>query len=142
MFVTIFATVISGVLVFVLGQILVRFVIEPVKELKEVLGEIQFVLIYHEQAIYTPSGNRAEEDAAQKVIRDLASKLRAKAEVIPRYSFFSRIFNGFLPPKKNIMDASRQLIGLSNSVKKEDRSEINHNRVEKINKLLHFESMD
>jgi hypothetical protein len=40
MFVTIFATVISGVLVFVLGQILVKFVIEPVKELKQVLGEI------------------------------------------------------------------------------------------------------
>jgi hypothetical protein len=99
-------------------------------------------LIYHEQAIYTPSGNRAEEDVAQKVIRDMASKLRAKAEVIPKYSLCSRISRGFLPPKKNIMDASTQLIGLSNSVKKEDRSEINHNRVEKINKLLHFKSVD
>ncbi len=141
-FVTIFATVISGVLVFVLGQIFVKFVIEPIKDLKEVLGEIHFSLVFHAQAIYTPAGDRAGEDAAQKVIRDLASKLRAKTEVIPWYSLCSRISRGFLPPRKNIMDASSQLIGLSNSLKQEDRSEVNHNRVEKIRKLLHFESVD
>ncbi len=140
MFVTIFATVISGVLIFVLGQIVVKFLIDPIKELKEILGEIQFSLIFHAQAIYTPVEDRAGEDAAQKVIRDLASKLRAKIEVIPWYSLCSRISREFLPPKKNIMDASSQLIGLSNSVKKEDRSEVNRNRVEKIRKLLHFES--
>lgn len=142
MFVTIFATVISGVLVFVLGQIMVKFVIDPIKELKEVFGEIQFSLIFHAQAIYTPVGDRDGEDVAQIVIRDLASKLRAKTEVIPWYSFFSRISKGFIPPRKNIMDASTQLIGLSNSVKKEDRSEINHDRVEKIGKLLNFELID
>jgi len=138
---TIFATVISGVLVFMLGQIVVKFVIDPIKELKELLGEIQFSLIFYAQAIYTPVDDRAGEDAAQKVIRDLASKLRAKTEVIPWYSFFSRISKGFLPLKKNVMEASSQLIGLSNSLKKEDRSEGNAVRIEKIERLLNIESM-
>jgi hypothetical protein len=42
LFVIIFATKISCVLIFVLGQIVVKFVIEPIKELKDVLGGIHF----------------------------------------------------------------------------------------------------
>lgn len=114
-----------------LGQIVVKVVIDPIKDLKELLGEIQFSLIFQAQAIYTPVGNKAAEDAAQKVIRDLASKLRAKTEVIPWYSLCLRISREFLPSKKNIMDASAYLIGLSNSLKQEDRSEVPVRIVEK-----------
>lgn len=35
---TVFLTVISGVLTFALGQIIVRLVIEPVQELKKTIG--------------------------------------------------------------------------------------------------------
>jgi hypothetical protein len=139
MFETSFFTVLSGTAVFVLGQLLLKFVIEPIKELKEVLGEIQFALIYHEQSIHTPSGNRAEEDAAQDAIVDLASRLRAKAEAVPCYHCISKSSKGFIPPKNQVVDASKALIGISHSMHAENRSERNHKRVKTIEKLLGFD---
>jgi len=133
---TIFLTVVTGVTVFVIGQLLVKFIIDPIKELKQVIGEIQFSLTFHAQAIYTPVGDEVGEDVAQKEIRKLASSLRSKVEMIPCYRFFSKILGDFLPPKNSIIDASVQLIGLSNSLHQWDRSKKNSGRVKKIQELL------
>jgi hypothetical protein len=139
---SIFATVLSGVLVFVLGQIVVRFVIDPIKEVKEVLGEIEFAMIYHAPAILTPVGDHKGEDEAAKAIRELASMLRAKVEVIPLYACWSFLSMRFLPQRENLMNASSHLIGMANSVKKPDRCERNDGRRNKIKQMLGFDLME
>ncbi len=59
MLTTSFVTVISGVFIFVIGQLVIKFVIDPIKELKQTLGAIYFILIFHAPAIYTPVGDEA-----------------------------------------------------------------------------------
>lgn len=46
-FVIIFTTVVSGTLVFVVGQIILKFIIEPIHKQKEIIGEIADALIYY-----------------------------------------------------------------------------------------------
>lgn len=132
-------TVAGAVVVFVIGQLLGKFVIDPVHELKKVLGEIRFALLFHAPAISTPVGDRASEDEAAKVLRRLSSELHTKVNSIPFYNICSRISHGFLPQKPNVHLASKLLMGLSNSVHQVDRYQKNPDRVEKVEKLLNFE---
>lgn len=73
------ATALGAVLVFVASQVLGKLVIEPVQDLKKLLGEIQYALIFHAQAIFTPVGDAASEDEAAKALRKLACDLRSKS---------------------------------------------------------------
>ncbi len=135
-------TIFGAVLIFVVGQLLGKFVIEPVQDLKRLLGEIRFELIFHAQAIFTPAGDKASEDEAQKILRKAACTLRSRIEVIPCYHWWSIISHGFLPHKENALEASKLLMGLSNSVHQPNRSDKNVARVEKIDRLLNYESVE
>jgi hypothetical protein len=135
-------TALGAVLVFVIGQLLAKLVIEPVQDLKKVLGEIQHALIYHAQAALTPVGDRPAEDEAAKAFRKLACDLRSKVGAIPFYAFWANISRGFLPKLLASLEASRNLIGLSNSVYDVNRYERNPNRIAKIHRLLGLEPME
>lgn len=135
-------TVFGGVFIFVVGQLLGKFVIEPIQDLKKLLGEIRFALVFHAQAILTPVGDKPGEDEAQKTFRKLSSDLRSKIGAIPFYHYWSKISCGFLPRKGNALEASKQLMGLSNSVHQSDRSDKNAVRVAKIEKLLNYEAVE
>ena len=78
-------TAIGAILVFVMGQILGKLVIEPIQDLKKTLGEIRYALVFHAQAIMTPVGDREEEDKASEALRRLACDLRSKVGAIPFY---------------------------------------------------------
>lgn len=132
-------TVAGGVVIFVMGQLLGKFIIDPLHELKKVLGEIHFALLFHAPAIMTPVGNRISEDEAAKILRRLSSDLHSKIGAVPFYERWSRMSRGFLPEKQNAHLASRLLMGLSNSVHQENRFETNPDQVGKIEKLLNFE---
>ena len=54
-FITIFATVISGTLIFVIGQIILKFIIEPIHKQKEIIGEIADALIYYADVFSNPA---------------------------------------------------------------------------------------
>lgn len=135
-------TVIGGVLIFVLGQLLVRFIIEPIQDLKKLLGEIRFVLVFHAPAILTPVGDKDSEDSAQKALRKASSDLRSKIGVIPFYRLWSSVSCGFLPGKKNAFEASKLLMGLSNSVHQPNRSDKNVDRIAKVECFLNYESLE
>ena len=135
-------TAIGAILVFVMGQILGKLVIEPIQDLKKTLGEIRYALVFHAQAIMTPVGDREEEDKASEALRRLACDLRSKVGAIPFYGRWAAISSGFLPARTNAFEASKQLIGLSNSVHQQNRSDRNGMRVDKIERLLGFEPME
>lgn len=52
-------TVVGGVLVFVMGQFLSKFVLEPLQDFKTLLDDIRHSLIFYDWEIYTPiSGDK------------------------------------------------------------------------------------
>lgn len=56
-FLSVFGTIISGVLVFVLGQIFIEFYLYPKKELNELRGKISWALVYYANVYSNPGGN-------------------------------------------------------------------------------------
>ena len=40
------STILGGVIVFVIGQLVSKFLIEPIHELRKAVGEVQFYLAY------------------------------------------------------------------------------------------------
>jgi len=136
------ATALGAVCVFVASQLLGKLVIEPVHDLKKLLGEIRYALVFHAQAILTPVGDRASEDEAAKALRKLSCDLRSKLGAIPFYDFWAAVSRGFLPIRQDAIAASKQLMGLSNSVHQPNRSDKNVARIAKIESLLNYEPID
>lgn len=130
--------IITGVLVFTLGQILVRFFLEPLHEFKKTLAEIHQVLLFHannygqEYKFFDdyildktiPEFQRNERiqshknwnehlNKAQDETRSAAAKLIGAAGAIPFYSIFAKL--KLTPTEAEILEAKHKLIGLSNS---------------------------
>ncbi|NOX28249.1 MAG: hypothetical protein GXP21_08735 [Gammaproteobacteria bacterium] len=133
-------TVFSAVLIFVIVQLLSKFVIEPIQELKSLLCEVQSSLAFHAQAISTPTGNKESEGKAQKILRKASCDLHSRIGVIPFYQWWSKISRGVLPCKNNVLEASKLLMGISNSVHQPNRSNKNVDRIANIERLLNYES--
>lgn len=124
-------TVIGGVAVFVIGQILVRFFIEPVHELRKAIGEVGDALIYYAHLYMQPKEIAAEaggwsagsplppvygEDRgkASEALRQKASLIFIRANAVPKYSWFVRL--RAIPSWESLMIGHKELINLSNSV--------------------------
>lgn len=108
-------TIIGGVIVYVLGRIIEKFIIEPIHSQKEVIGIIADQLIFFANLYLNPSSDYHDEKyrKASEEIRRLSSILNAKTFAVPCYKFLEKI--KVVDPKKNILEASTNLIGLSNS---------------------------
>ncbi len=134
-------TLLSGIILLVIGQIITRAIIEAVHDQRKAIGEIADVLIYYGNVWANPGVDSPEEktdyDKAQEAIRQKASLLRVRTYSIPKYGCLAGV--GIVPKREDVLAASRELIGLSNSLHRkppelsEDR---NYERVEKIKKYL------
>lgn len=164
---TVATTVISGVSIFILGQIIIRFILDPLMEFRRVQGEIASSLTFYAavggeamEEYYLRGLKTAEDsdashkaiiierykdllrkhwsksDDAQLTLRRQASELLSKASAIPGYKLLS--FLKVVPSMENIIDASAQLIGMSNSV---HRGENFGERIEKITSLLQITAL-
>ena len=115
----VFLTIITGVLVFVVSQLLLKLVIEPVQQLKRVISNISFALILYAN-VWPVAGLPLEEDKEiEKIYNEfnkLASLLNASRDLIPIYHQIKKIF--YLPTAKEISSAKSALIGLSNIILK------------------------
>jgi len=108
-----FLTILTGVSVFVLGQIILKLFIDPIQEFKRVIAEISHILI--ERANIYANPGKADIDKEQMVsieLRNISSKLNAQMYLVPLYKQIAKIFR--LPAQENVMKASSELIGLSN----------------------------
>ena len=112
---TAFYTVLSGYLIFVLGQITINFFLNPVKRQKETIGEIQDAVIYYAN-VFSPMMNKTTKKEATEKFRRLATKLVSTTRVIPFYKQSCYVFG--LPSMSKIGSAHHSLISLSNSVEK------------------------
>ncbi len=109
-------TVLLGAIVYALGHLLVALFVEPIHRLRSLIGEIADSLIFYAPIYSNPSGviNKAKSNEVSEILRGQASQLRARVQIIPWYSLWT--FLGIVRQKKEIEDASRALIGLSNTV--------------------------
>ena len=133
-----FYVIISGVAVFIVGEVIVRFFLAPIHKFKEIKGEIASTLLFHANNygqeyvdLDTLLGTEGEEErvinerikSAKKWNDDLtkasdetratAAKLISVAEGIPFYTLIALV--KVVPSKKNVITAKKHLIGLSNS---------------------------
>lgn len=131
----VFQTVISGVLVFTLSEILQNFFLEPIKKYKEVVGKIDNRLKYYSNTI----NNSVSPDAMRepsKILRELSCELEAIYKQIPFVALFA--FVGMIPKQSDVANAASDLIFLHNAGGKFDQLEHNFNKVQEIRKLLNI----
>jgi len=110
---TTLATIVPATLIFVIGQILTRFVLEPIQDQARTVGRIAFCLLaYADLSPETHKTDRLEE--ASRALRELAAQLRASRRVIPGYSAlaFARCVIG----RSVLLESSAMLVHWSNAV--------------------------
>lgn len=137
--VDVFWTVLAGVAVYVLGQAVVKFFIEPWHEYRMLVGRIAHAMILYRTANNDPNlVSPVPLEEARRELRSLAGELWQRTYAIPLYGALSRVFRG-LPSRPEIREASGNLIGLSNSL---GRTEPGADRVSTIRHALHMYDPD
>lgn len=112
-------TVIGGIFIFSMGQIIVKFFIEPIHEQARCIGEIADALIFYADIYSNPGYPSLGEgplrrDETVRTLRQYASLLISKTHMVRCYGLFEKL--KCVPTRKNIFEASQNLIGLSNSI--------------------------
>jgi hypothetical protein len=111
----VFATVLSGTLVFVLGQIILKLLIEPWQRQRESIALVASALTFYAPEYGNPGVGTAEaQDEAARELRRCAADLNASASRIPFHDFWARIMKS--PSRDDLFVAERHLFGLSNTV--------------------------
>ncbi len=109
-----------AVLVFVVGQAVLRFVLEPILEQRKLIGDVAHALLFYANVVHLdtwgpPDEQRRKElDDARITLRGLAGRLRASLWTVPFYDTLARL--GRVPSKKDVLEAATQLVGWSNSL--------------------------
>src|SRR5436853_23180 len=92
-----FVTIITGVLVFILGQIALKMLFEPVQELRRLRGELAEDLNFYANRIYA-GGER--EDEAREAFRLHACRIRGLLEIIPKSVYGLATTFGCFPDRR------------------------------------------
>jgi len=112
-------TALFAVVVFVAGQILQRFVLEPIQEQRRLIGEVAHALLFY--ANRGPAGVQLGtftlEDLREtsRHLRDLAGRLRSSIFYIPLYDTVARLVDS-VPMREDALEAATQLVGWSNGL--------------------------
>lgn len=94
-------TVTGGVIIFVVGQIVQKFLLEPLHEQAKAIGETLFCLT-HYASWYANPGRGKDDDLTQasNAIRDSASRLKATTNAVVCYGLFAAM--RLAPQKENV----------------------------------------
>lgn len=110
---TVFLTILAGVSTFVLGQVLLKLIIDPIQEFKKTTSAIAHNLVLYANVYPNPKAPNNEQQACiSKTMRELSASLDANVCRIPAYDSIGCLFG--LPKRSLIVEAHRNLIALSN----------------------------
>ena len=146
--VMVFYIILAGVIIYVAGQITVKIVLDPVQELKRVIAEIAFKLIYYSHVYrIAPSedtdtaggGDQRNVDSdkleqAADEYRKLASMLNAGYRLVPFYAIAKLLF--FLPKEADLIEARNELLEMSEEIYAAPKSFVISERRKSIEKKL------
>ena len=112
---SVFLTVISGVLIFVLGQLLLKGILEPALDLKDRIAEIskQLHLLVHQRSFIDEEYGITENDI--KIIGELSAEIRSLPYRILMYSRIRCLLD--LPSRENLKEVCCKLHELSYSLR-------------------------
>jgi len=151
----VFWTILSGVSVYVIGQIVLKFIVDPLHAQRETRGKVIDFLIQHKTRYAFPGteqknpmikrvGTSAEEwghqlEETKYRARELASELMIRVNAVPLYGAFQ--FVRLVPTRKNVRLAHTELLDLSFHLLKVPVYEGTQNadRVDKIRTALKIE---
>ena len=125
----IFQTVLSGVFVLVISDIIQNYCLKPFQHYKEIIGKIDNALQFYANIVGNPSTFSGTDNAKEcsTILRALSSDLTAtRRQMSVRYG----------SNDKKISGAARELIGLSNSLGETDTGGTNDERRKKIREAL------
>jgi hypothetical protein len=109
-------TAVFGILIFVVGQIVQRFFIEPIQEQRKTVGRIAHSVTFLRNVWLIPNSEAYlmpdTAENASKTLRDLASQLRMSLRMVPFYRSAARL-NCVLRPE-DVETAASLLIAWSN----------------------------
>ena len=138
----------GAISVFVVGQLLSKFFLEPLHELRKAVGEVRFNLAFHAPTIHTPISRTPEKSgAAQDALMKSSCELIAKLHAIPAYRVTRFLAFQSLPSRQSVEQAAVQLRGLSTYVhetgdKANASIEIISKRVTAIMRLLNLKPLE
>lgn len=133
-------TALSSILLLIFGQIVIRFIFEPLHSQAGVCARIVAALIFHAN-IYSngsPSAKPELVDETSRVFRHLASLLVSSTMAIPGYGLLHWLFRR--PSLKDVRIAAAALILLSNAAGYSGPRERIEKAREDIKRALHIKS--
>jgi hypothetical protein len=111
----IFATILGGVTVFVLGQILLKWAIEPIHELRKVIAEVLFRLATDHATIHNADiVDKQEALSTGRKLEELGARLLSSQCLIPFYDKVNRVVR--LPSRDDILFSAKRLSSISKSM--------------------------
>lgn len=127
-------TILGGILIFALTQLIQKFLLEPIHEQSKIIGEIFFGLVYYANRYANPGlGESKDRDVTSDAFRRYASHLQGTTNGIRCYNLLEKL--GLVPQHKNVEEAVGNLIRISNSIHSGNGRE-NHQDAENVKKLL------
>lgn len=132
----IFWTVLSGVSVFVLGQIVQNFVLKPLQDYFSVIGEISYKIKLYSNILVNSLFKEEDVEKACREMRDLSCRLESKYVLIRAIDIL--VLFGIVSDVKNVNAASASLIQLANAAGTKGEEDNNLVAIEKIKKGLNI----
>ena len=137
----VFYIVLSGTLVFVFGQILQKFFLEPIKDYTKTIGRIDNKLKFYANILTNTGFNQKMLVEITDIMRTLSCDIESDFKQIPLTGFLSRI--DLIEEKKEVAEVAQGLIFLSNAGgRSDDRIEKCDDRINKIRKILKIEPLN
>lgn len=137
-----------AVVVYVIGQLLSKFFVEPIHELRKSVGEVRFALAFHAPTIHTPIGrNHENSEEARQAILKCSSLLIANLRAVPAYRLTRHLAFGALPEREPVERAAAVLRGLATHMHETGDKATAHieqvnARVKNVSRLLRFKPLD
>jgi len=127
----VFQTVMSGVFVFILSEIIQKFFLEPLQKYKEIIGKIDNQLKFYANVITNPGNILPREIYLEcsNTLRKLSCELEAIYKQIP----FKR-----LSDRRKVSDSASRLIRLSNNLSRSGEALHNSGDIDEIRKNLNI----
>jgi hypothetical protein len=138
--------IMAGIIIYVVGEIIVKIVIDPVQELKRVIADIALKLIHYSHVFTLSVSDESATGAGKKKIdqeklelvadeyRKLASMLNAGYRLVPFYSLARIIF--FLPKEVEVLNARNALLEMSEEIFAAPKSYVISEKRKSIERLL------
>ena len=136
----VFQTIISGVLVFIVSEIIQKFLLDSLHQFKGVIGKIDSQLIFYRNVLGTPISNEEINKNCRETMKRLMSDLGATYNQIP-FSEFLSFFYSKIPHRKQIHESIRSLRFLANNVGREDDGGKNIEKIAKIRENLDIQEL-